>query len=170
MPSGASWRVLVVKNEYPRRGRPPRVQWTLSKGHFEKGTDASKRHTAERELFEEAGLHVLRYLPPPAGHLPEVGSPPAERADGSVPGDNPPHVNAYPNQGKTKTVYFNVAEVTGWPYTAAGLPTVHPLDGEVVEWRWIPVVQVIGPQGASILSYEDERDWLRGVLANYFSI
>lgn len=86
--------------------------WGFPKGHAEKGE--SPQETAERELYEETGMKVIRYLPEP--YLTET----YQITRG-------PHL-------VEKTVYFYFAEVT----------TFYALQKEeLIEGKWLPLKDLL---------------------------
>lgn len=99
------WEAFLVQH---RNGS----HWGFPKGHAEKGE--SPKDTAERELLEETGMRVLRYLPHP--YL-------VER-----------YKFLYEGIMVDKTVRFYLAEVT---------PDYVLQKEELVEGKWLPLKDLL---------------------------
>lgn len=99
------WEIFLVKHLIGNH-------WGFPKGHSEKGE--SPKEAAERELYEETGMKIIRYLPEP--YLAET----YQITRG-------PHL-------VDKTVRFYFAEVTT-PYTLQ--------KEELIEGKWLPLKELL---------------------------
>lgn len=87
--------------------------WGFPKGHAEKGE--SPKQTAERELNEETGMTIIRYLPHP--YLVEKY-----------------HYKDQNGDLIDKTVRFYLAEVT---------PQLHAQASEIIQGKWLPLKDLL---------------------------